>query len=65
MRQIITVNKPFGRLVVIIFRNLGQLSPVGANSLWVNTCKEDNLLEFASCNQFNDVMILVENNRLD
>ena len=33
--------------------------------MWVDICKEDNLPGFTLYNQFEDVMILTENNRLD
>ena len=39
--------------------------PIGANSLWVDIYKEDDLLGFTLYNQFEDVIILTENNRLD
>jgi len=41
------------------------LPPVGANSLWVDICKKDDLPRFTLYNQFEDIMILTENNRLD
>ena len=46
LKQITMVNKPFGELVVIMFRGPGQLLPAGANSLWVDICKEDHLPGF-------------------
>ena len=59
------VDKPFEGLVVTTFRDLGQLLPVGVNSLWVDICKDKDLCRFGLCQQFADVVILEENNRLD
>ena len=42
-----------------------QLPPVGANSLWVDICKELDLQGFKLYTQFKDVMILTKNNCLD
>ena len=66
LRQITTVNKPFGGLVVILIGDPGQLPPVGQNSLWIDICKEpEDIYGYALYNQFDDVIILEENNRLD
>ena len=59
------VDKPFEGLVVTTFRDLGQLLPVGVNSLWVDICKDKDLCRFGLCQQFADVVILEENNRLN
>ena len=48
-----------------MFSNPGQLPPIEANSLLKDICKEDNLPGFTLYNQFNDVIILTKNNRLN
>jgi hypothetical protein len=65
LRQITTVNKPFGGLVLVLFGDPGQLPPVGSNSLWINISTNEDLLGYLLYSQFDDVIILEENNRLD
>ena len=65
LRQITTVNEPFGGLVVVLIGDPGQLPPVGSNSLWIDISTNDDLLGHLLYLQFDDVIILEENNRLD
>ena len=49
----------------VIMSDPGQLPPVGSNSLWIDISKNKNLLGYLLYLQFDDVIILEENNRLD
>ena len=59
------IDKPFSSIIVVIFGDPGQLPPVKSNSLWIDICKDDDLYRFRLYQQFIDVVILEENNRLD
>ena len=65
LRQITMVDKPFGGLVVVLIGDLGQLPLVGSNSLWIDISTNDDLLGYLLYLQFDDVIILEKNNRLD
>ena len=59
------MNKPFSRLVVVLMGGPGQLPPVGLNSLQINISRNEDLFGYLLYSQFDDVVILEENNRLD
>jgi len=56
------IDKLFGRLVVVIFGDPGQLLPVRGNSLWIDICKEEDLYDYNLYQLFSDVICLEENN---
>ena len=63
--QIMCIDKPFGSIVIVMFGDSGQLPTIRSNSLWIDICKDDDLYGFGLYQQFIDVIILEENNRLD
>ena len=65
LKEIAGSTKRFGRLAVVMFGDPGQLPPVNMSTMWIDICHEDDLLGFDLRKQFNGVMKLTENKRLD
>ena len=59
------MNKPFGGLVIVLMGDPSQLPLVGFNSLLINISTNEDLFGYLLYSQFDDVVILEENNRLD
>ena len=60
-----TVDKLFSRLVKVLIGDPGQLPLVGSNSLWIDISINNDLLRYLLYLQFDNIIILEENNRLD
>ena len=65
LKEIAGSTKPFGGLVVVVFDDPGKLPPASMSTMWIDICQEDDLLGFNLRKQFNDVIKLTENKRLD
>ena len=65
-REITCIDEPFGNLKVVMFGDPGQLPPVKGNSLWFSKSKKlEDIFGYCLYQQFIDVVILEENNRLN